>query len=218
MSSRTAFAFCEPNTGKLFLLEPGNHLLGRSRRCSITLRGQGVSRAHARMQVSPNGVEVLDLQSTNGTYLNGRLLDSGTALKHGDVIRIGKHRLAFMVMRRAEALAEVPSVESNEALDATSPEAGGTIGSVLERLEILAEALRRPNADPDTATAFRASVDDLVDGSGVLFPVLGSDERVQVNRLVSRAFEGSRDLSTKIWQATVMRRLRPVAMNSAQLC
>jgi predicted component of type VI protein secretion system len=152
MSSRTAFAFCEPTTGKLFLLEPGNHLLGRSRRCSITLRGQGVSRAHARMQVSPNGVEVLDLQSTNGTYLNGRLLDSGAALKHGDVIRIGKHRLAFMVMRRTEALTDEPATECSEALDATRPDTGANIGSVLERLEILAEAVRRPHFAPASMT------------------------------------------------------------------
>jgi pSer/pThr/pTyr-binding forkhead associated (FHA) protein len=218
MSQRTAFAFCEPNSGKLFLLEPGNHLLGRSRRCTITLRGQGVSREHTQMLVSQDGVEVLDLQSTNGTYLNGRLLDGGTTLKHGDILRIGKHRLAFVVMRRTEALADEHTRDSSETLDTTRPEAAGNIGSVLERLEILAEALRRHNADPDTAAAFQASVDDLVDGSGVLFPVLGNEERSQVNRLVSRAFEGSRDLSTKIWQATVMRRLRPVAMTSAQLC
>jgi hypothetical protein len=48
-----------------------------------------LSRLHARIECTPEGLSVTDLRSTNGTFLNGRRLDPGvpTPAQPGDLIR-----------------------------------------------------------------------------------------------------------------------------------
>ncbi len=72
------------------------YLIGRSRDVDIILPDERVSRRHAALKWSGTGFALVDLQSTNGTYVNGgkagtiRLLD-------GDKIRIGPHDLQYIV-------------------------------------------------------------------------------------------------------------------------
>ena len=49
---------------------------------------RGVSRLHARLTISPNGLLLEDLGSTNGTFINGAKIDR-TFLRVGDVFKIG---------------------------------------------------------------------------------------------------------------------------------
>jgi hypothetical protein len=52
----------------------------------------GVSRKHALLQTDPYGLTVIDLGSTNGTLVNGKIIAANSAqrLKDGDEIRLGK--------------------------------------------------------------------------------------------------------------------------------
>ncbi len=51
---------------------PDRISLGRARNCDIVLRNRSVSKLHAHFRYTPNGrVEIVDLQSYNGTWLNG---------------------------------------------------------------------------------------------------------------------------------------------------
>jgi len=52
----------------------------------------GVSRLHARIQYTPEAPMIVDLGSTNGTYLNGHFLlrDQPHFLRYGDELRLGK--------------------------------------------------------------------------------------------------------------------------------
>jgi pSer/pThr/pTyr-binding forkhead associated (FHA) protein len=52
----------------------------------------GVSRRHAKIERNGNILSLIDLNSSNGTFVNGRRLASGQAyiLRDGDEIRIGK--------------------------------------------------------------------------------------------------------------------------------
>jgi len=47
-----------------------------------------VSRLHCRLSAGPVEIEAEDLESTNGTYVNGERVIRGT-LKDGDTLRIG---------------------------------------------------------------------------------------------------------------------------------
>ncbi len=51
----------------------------------------GISRFHSYIQVVDNRISITDMNSTNGTYINGDLLQTGTPyrLRHGDNIRFG---------------------------------------------------------------------------------------------------------------------------------
>jgi two-component system, cell cycle response regulator len=75
--------------GKMFKVAPGEMLIGRSAACDILLDDDGVSRKHARIICRPDGsVALLDLGSTNGTWVEGQKVDL-RHLSDGDRIQIG---------------------------------------------------------------------------------------------------------------------------------
>ncbi|MDO5154364.1 MAG: DUF6382 domain-containing protein [Eubacteriales bacterium] len=60
--------------------------------CNYLLKERGISRMHAKLMRKNDGLYVLDLNSTNGTYLNGEILESGEEyiLEEGDIIAFAK--------------------------------------------------------------------------------------------------------------------------------
>lgn len=77
------------SVGKMYKLPQGEHVLGRSADADIRLDDEGVSRSHARMsRRRDDTVEVSDLDSTNGTFVNGTQIRHFT-LSDGDRIQIG---------------------------------------------------------------------------------------------------------------------------------
>ncbi len=69
--------------------------IGRGTDNSVTLDDLGASRRHARIFHSEATYWIEDLGSRNGTSLNGAAVASHRALRHGDVIQVGKHKLTF---------------------------------------------------------------------------------------------------------------------------
>ena len=63
--------------------------IGRKDSNSIILTDQHVSGNHAKIVVRNNGLFLEDLNSTNGTYLNGKKISSRIKLNNKDEIRIG---------------------------------------------------------------------------------------------------------------------------------
>jgi len=59
----------------------------------------GVSRLHAVLKKSSAKVSIMDLGSSNGTYLNGARLvpEREYALQHGNIIAFGKLKLQFLI-------------------------------------------------------------------------------------------------------------------------
>lgn len=66
--------------------------IGRSEESEIVLLDPGVSRAHAIIEVAGGKALVRDLGSTNGTFLNGRRVETGS-LRDGDELRFGNTRM-----------------------------------------------------------------------------------------------------------------------------
>ena len=72
-----------------FVLEKANVTLGRATINEIVLlHDSKVSRHHARIDKRGVGFTIVDLGSTNGTYVNGKRVAS-SALSPGDVIKLG---------------------------------------------------------------------------------------------------------------------------------
>ncbi|HEX4360579.1 MAG TPA: FHA domain-containing protein [Pseudonocardia sp.] len=84
-----------PDAGQRFVLAPGKvFVLGRDSRCDIVLPNVTVSRRHAEIRPHSEGFEVADIGSLNGTYRNGRPVDTAV-LSHGDELAIGVFRLVY---------------------------------------------------------------------------------------------------------------------------
>jgi len=63
-------------------------LIGRDTSCDIIIADRQVSRHHARLQKSSNGILLEDLGSKNGTTCNGSQITDTVLLQDGDVIQI----------------------------------------------------------------------------------------------------------------------------------
>jgi DNA-binding winged helix-turn-helix (wHTH) protein len=90
-----------------FLLEEGEHVVGRDPDCRIVVDVPGVSRHHARIRVGPDRALIEDLGSKNGTYVNRRRLDTPAVLEHGDEVSLGT---AVLAVRRMSAHATTQTV------------------------------------------------------------------------------------------------------------
>jgi diguanylate cyclase (GGDEF)-like protein len=71
--------------------------IGRGSDCDVRLDDNLASRQHAQLVRSASGASyaLLDLGSTNGTFVNGQLVDDSYALDDGDKIRVGRHVFKF---------------------------------------------------------------------------------------------------------------------------
>lgn len=78
-----------PHTGKMFKLERGETVMGRSPKTDLQLQDVGVSRTHSRLTRVGDQVFVEDLQSANGTFLNGERITVARQLSDGDKITLG---------------------------------------------------------------------------------------------------------------------------------
>lgn len=58
--------------------------------CDVLLPDPEVSRRHARIRVIDETLAVEDLGSTNGTFVNGRMISALTPLEPGDRVGFGK--------------------------------------------------------------------------------------------------------------------------------
>ena len=69
--------------------------LGRRPYNDIVIDNLAVSGEHAALQLTGNEVTLEDLNSTNGTYVNGKAVKK-QALQNGDTIEIGKYKIKYV--------------------------------------------------------------------------------------------------------------------------
>jgi pSer/pThr/pTyr-binding forkhead associated (FHA) protein len=83
--------------GLAWPLERRTITIGRGPDCEIVLDDRQVSRLHARISWQGDHYEIEDLNSKNGTHLNGRDLTGAQPLRDGDEIQIAlRFKLAFV--------------------------------------------------------------------------------------------------------------------------
>ncbi|PZF95400.1 FHA domain-containing protein [Micromonospora endophytica] len=84
-----------PMRGVGFRLRRQPQVIGRDPTVDIVVRDPHLSRRHAEIRLTGEGVCVTDLGSTNGTWVNGGRASGSTRLADGDVIRLGRTELRF---------------------------------------------------------------------------------------------------------------------------
>jgi diguanylate cyclase (GGDEF)-like protein len=91
-----------PGMGTRYPLGDLPVVLGRGNDCDIRINDHSVSRRHARVQPAADGYYAVDLQSTNGTFVND-VLSSMCKLKDGDYLRVGNCIYRFLAGGNVEA-------------------------------------------------------------------------------------------------------------------
>jgi predicted component of type VI protein secretion system len=80
------------------LVERFPFVIGRGGKLDCTLPLVFISRSHCKLSLHDGEVQVEDLGSSNGTFVNGRKISGPTPLRHDDVLSFGP--LQFRVMRQ----------------------------------------------------------------------------------------------------------------------
>jgi diguanylate cyclase (GGDEF)-like protein len=91
-----------PGMGSRYALGDAPIVIGRGAGCDIRINDHSVSRRHARINPGTDGYYAVDLQSTNGTFVND-LPASMYKLKDGDYLRIGNCIYRFLAGGNVEA-------------------------------------------------------------------------------------------------------------------
>jgi class 3 adenylate cyclase/tetratricopeptide (TPR) repeat protein len=119
----------------------GELTLGRADDVGLVIDDPEISRTHAVITQSAEGIEIRDLSSLNGTWVNGERINTPTALVPGDVVKVGKTRIEVLV---ADAPAYAPvarasptPVDAEDELRPVSVLFADVVGStpLAERLE-----------------------------------------------------------------------------------
>ena len=80
----------------LFRIIPGNvKTIGRAARADFIVDAALVSRLHCRLAAGAGEIEAVDLESTNGTYVNGERVSGRKRLRDGAEVRCGVTVLRF---------------------------------------------------------------------------------------------------------------------------
>jgi len=102
--------------GKTFAIT-GPTVLGRASECDISIPVDEISRRHAIVRPSPEGLVVEDLGSSNGSFINNRRVQTGQLLP-GDELRLDQVRLMLVApgteLQQAQQQAR-PAVEAPSA-------------------------------------------------------------------------------------------------------
>ncbi len=145
-------------TGRVFVLEGGPLVAGRGQGSELLLPETGVSRQHARFEPGPRGWVLVDLGSTNGTFVNGQRLpaEQPYLLRPGDRIAIGSTVFSVQPGKPAVGPASQAAHEHPTAPDRPRPQllvvsAVGLV-VVLAGLVILVVTLLQPEPGPVTPT------------------------------------------------------------------
>jgi hypothetical protein len=82
------------DAGASFAVDASPVTIGRSGENAIAIgTDEYASARHARFEPQRDGLWIVDLGSTNGTYVNDRPVDGRERLQEGDLVRVGETEL-----------------------------------------------------------------------------------------------------------------------------
>ena len=87
---------------ELFVIDSTSVKIGRSPPADIVISDKSMSREHCIVGLANDELLVSDLNSTNGTYVDGERIERATILPVGAVVRLGRITLKHTIRLRAE--------------------------------------------------------------------------------------------------------------------
>lgn len=193
-------------------LTSGTFILGRSRSVDFFVDDPNASRRHARLTVGIKGVYIEDLDSKNGTLLNGTPVVTRMPLAVGDRLTIGTLTFVAQLDAHGDASQDEPSRNVPTDWNALSDQTERT----LELLDILLSERGRSTAHSESLVPLVVSaVDEVLDSVGTTRPSLTPSQALKVGQLIGALTTRAFSPSVYAWQATARRRLDTLLRQSS---
>ncbi|HNV08113.1 MAG: FHA domain-containing protein [Dokdonella sp.] len=106
----------------------GTMTIGRQSDCGIPIPAEEISRHHARLQVTADGVMVEDLGSANGTWINDKRVHTGM-LNPGDELRLDTVR--FLLLAPGMQAPATPSSAPVQEEAVPAAQSGSAVGWII---------------------------------------------------------------------------------------
>lgn len=139
-----------PDKGRTYHTPSEPAVIGRTSD-HIQLTDHSASRRHAEIRPDNGSWLLADLNSSNGTYLNGQRIVSPTELKHGDQIKVGSTLLVFSGQEQVESFVGAQLIRDQVDFDLAGASGGSSILSAVDASE--ESVILQP---PETADAVAA--------------------------------------------------------------
>ncbi|MBI4618225.1 MAG: SpoIIE family protein phosphatase [Planctomycetes bacterium] len=123
------------NVGTVYEIDTSKSwTIGRDSTCELQFYDKGLSRNHSMIAAEDGGFVISDLGSTNGTYVNGKMIIR-KPLGEGDLVRMGKIELQFM--------ADEASTASSSYIQMIDDKDQGPGHTIVRRVDIDSVTLER---------------------------------------------------------------------------
>ncbi|MCE9671492.1 FHA domain-containing protein [Myxococcus stipitatus] len=178
-----------PSAGRRYEIH-ADMAIGRSPSCDIPLRDDQVSRKHAQLSVLDGQVRLKDLDSRNGTLVNGARISAEVVLVPGDRVRVGATTAVFEPP--AVTLVEGgPTSPGHVPIEEVLPHVGAaaalySAGTALLGATSEAMVLRRLAEEVARALSADRAAALLGNGTGLLTAAISGAESVSVPRLLAQ--------------------------------
>lgn len=145
--------------------------IGRDPQCDLHLDNKALSRRHAQIEKRGAAIWVRDLNSANGTFVNGNRIEEPLALNGGDVVEVGRYQVRIEGVDNAR--------EDTPVLTLTGPEGRHRFAMVGEEIIIG----RAPSCDIAIGhkSISRRHLRIAMDGGTFLAEDLGSQNGTRIN-------------------------------------
>jgi pSer/pThr/pTyr-binding forkhead associated (FHA) protein len=143
--------FKKDGSQKAFSVASGTTIIGRRHDCDLCIPLMVVSKRHCQLNQNKEAVKIRDLDSRNGTFLNGKRIEE-TTLQPGDYIRIGPLTFLLQIDGQPEKIVPPRPKQAKPKSAAKVPPP-----------KVLAEELSGsfPELEPDESDSFLAELEDL---------------------------------------------------------
>jgi len=145
--------FRKDGTQKPFPLSSNITVIGRRHDCDLRIPLTLVSRRHCKLSKNNQTVNIRDLDSRNGTFLNGKRVKEG-AINAGDYIGIGSLTFLLQVNGKPEKIVPLKQVEQKPTSRATATEP-------TQELEIPADGASGSFPEMDLSDSFMDELEEL---------------------------------------------------------
>jgi uncharacterized protein involved in exopolysaccharide biosynthesis len=124
--------------GRIFPLSAIENIIGRARDAQVQVQDKAISGKHAKIVAQPDGNYLVDLGSTNGTYLNGTRIGANQPrlLSFNDSVQVAETVFAYLPSHTSER------EDMTEQLVRVAPQLPGSTGLQLPDAQVIAQLLQ----------------------------------------------------------------------------